>query len=103
MGKLNENAQVPIGVEVSLRRFLYDQIQGIARKVNGLSSGTFAAVDGVGTSAPTTGTWARGDFIRNSEPSEAGAASSKYVVLGWICVTAGTPGTWVDVRTLTGN
>lgn len=103
MGKLNENAQVPFGVEAGLRRFLYDQIQGIARKVNGLSSGTFAAVDGVGTSAPTTGTWALGDFIRNSSPSEAGSASSKYVVLGWICVTAGTPGTWVQVRTLTGN
>lgn len=103
MGKLNENAQVPIGVEVSLRRFLYEQIQGIARKVNGISSGTFAAVDGVATAAPTTGTYAVGDFIRNSSPSEAGSSPNKYVVLGWICVTAGTPGTWVDVRTLTGN
>ncbi|HNG01970.1 MAG TPA: hypothetical protein PLQ71_08835 [Nitrospira sp.] len=103
MGKLNENLQVPLGVEAGLRKFLYDQLQAFARKVNGLSSGTFAAVDGVGTAAPTTGTWAVGDFIRNSSPSEAGAASSKFVVLGWVCVTAGTPGTWVDVRTLTGN
>ena len=39
------------------------------------------------TAAPTTGTWVRGDLVWNSEPSAAG-------VPGWICVTAGSPGTW---------
>lgn len=38
--------------------------------------------------APTTGTWVRGDIVWNSAPSAAGRA-------GWICVTAGTPGTWL--------
>lgn len=103
MGKLNENLQVPFGVEAGLRKFLYDQLQAVARKVNGLSSGTFAAVDGVGTAAPTSGTWALGDFIRNSAPSEAGSASSRYVITGWMCLVAGTPGTWVECRVLTGN
>jgi hypothetical protein len=40
-----------------------------------------------GTAAPTTGTWAVGDKVWNTEPS-----ATEYV--GWICVSAGTPGTW---------
>lgn len=42
---------------------------------------------GIGTAAPTTGTWARGDRVENSAPSAGGWS-------GWICTTAGTPGTW---------
>jgi hypothetical protein len=52
---------------------------------------------------PTSGTFAPGDFIRNSAPVEAGAVSSKYVVLGWLCTVGGTPGTFVQCRALTGN
>ncbi len=37
--------------------------------------------------APTTGTWARGDVVYCLNPSAGGN-------VGWICVTAGTPGTW---------
>lgn len=59
--------------------------------------------DGEGTSSPTTGTWAQGDRYRNTAPVEAGTASSKYVVIGYICVASGTPGTWVELRCLTGN
>ena len=40
-----------------------------------------------GTAAPATGTWARGAVVWNTEPSATGWT-------GWICVTAGTPGTW---------
>ena len=40
-----------------------------------------------GTNAPVSGTWARGDIVWNSAPSADGN-------IGWICVTAGTPGTW---------
>lgn len=53
--------------------------------------------------APTTNTWAVGDICDNITPSEQGTAGSKYVINGWICITAGTPGTWVPSRTLTGN
>ena len=56
-----------------------------------------------GSAAPTTGTWAVGDRVFNTAPSEQGAASSKYTVLGWVCTVAGTPGTWLEMRTLTGN
>jgi hypothetical protein len=55
------------------------------------------------TAAPTTGDWAQGDVIRNSTPTELGSASSKYVIAGWICTASGTPGTWLPMRTFTGN
>lgn len=40
-----------------------------------------------GSAAPTTGSWNRGDVVWNSAPSAGG-------VPGWVCTTAGTPGTW---------
>lgn len=36
---------------------------------------------------PTTGTWKVGDSIYNATPTAGGS-------IGWVCVTAGTPGTW---------
>jgi hypothetical protein len=56
-----------------------------------------------GTAAPTSLTWTRGDFVENSNPAELGSAGSMYVIEGWVCVTSGTPGTWLEKRTLTGN
>lgn len=82
---------------------LYDLLRETALQVNSLSEGRMQATYNATTAAPTTGTWAQGDFIRNSTPSEAGSASSKYVVLGWVCTVAGTPGTWLPCRVLTGN
>jgi len=40
-----------------------------------------------GTAAPTTGTWGQGDRVWNVLPAAGGYT-------GWICVSAGTPGTW---------
>lgn len=37
--------------------------------------------------APTTGTHARGEIVLNNAPTASGT-------IGWVCVTAGTPGTW---------
>ena len=59
--------------------------------------------DTQGTAAPTTGTWAQGDKCKNTSPTESGAAGSKYIITGWICTVAGTPGTWLQMRSLTGN
>lgn len=53
--------------------------------------------------APSTGTWATGNFYWNSTPSETGETGSKYVTLGWSCTAGGSPGTWVGVRAFTGN
>lgn len=74
-----------------------------ATLVNLMTDGRLAGVNNASTAAPTTGAYARGDFVQNSQPSELGTAGSKYVIYGWLCVTAGTPGTWVQCRFLTGN
>lgn len=39
------------------------------------------------SAVPTTGTWSVGQIVYNTAPTSGG-----YV--GWICTTAGTPGTW---------
>jgi hypothetical protein len=52
--------------------------------------------------SPAAG-WTRGDRRFNVNTSELGTAGSKYVVQGWICTVTGTPGTWVEMRSLTGN
>ena len=45
------------------------------------------------TAAPTTGTWAVGDRVWKTAPAAGGAP-------GWVCTTAGTPGTWKDMASL---
>lgn len=74
-------------------------------QVNALAEGQISANYNAHTAAPTgtAQSYAQGDFIRNSEPTEQGTAGSKYVVLGFLCVASGTPGTWVECRCLTGN
>ena len=57
----------------------------------------------VATQAPTIGTHVKGKYILNDNPSELGSTPNKYVVDGWRCIVAGTPGTWVECRSLTGN
>lgn len=101
--RVNENFQVPSDAQPSVSRFLYDFLRPMAKKLNGVASGTFSDFDAAATSAPTTGTYAVGDLIRNSAPSELGSGGSKYVIYGWLCLTAGSPGTWVECRFLTGN
>lgn len=56
-----------------------------------------------GTAPPATGRYAQGDVLRNSAPTELGTAGSRYVIVGWVCVATGTPGTWREMRVLTGN
>lgn len=43
--------------------------------------------------APTSGDWARGDYVRNSTPA---VGQPK----GWICTVSGSPGTWVSEGSL---
>ena len=75
----------------------------IAQQVNAISEGRLVGFYSAATAAPTTGTWAKGDFVLNSNPSELGTAGSKYLIHGWQCTVAGTPGTWLSCRFLTGN
>lgn len=74
-----------------------------ATAVNSMAEGRLVGTYNAQTAAPTTGTHAAGDQVKNSAPAEAGVALSKYVVVGWICTVGGTPGTWLPMRVLTGN
>lgn len=78
-------------------------LRDIAQQINQLSEGSIVASYNAATAIPTVGTWQQGDFIRNKTPVEAGAVASKYTISGWVCVAAGTPGTWKECRCLTGN
>jgi hypothetical protein len=73
--------------------------------VNGLAEGRIYRSYNAATAAPsgTTVSYQVADFIRNSNPTELGTAGSKYIILGFICIAAGTPGTWREARVLTGN
>lgn len=88
-------------------RKLTDLFRDTAKQVNDLTEGRINAVTNAASSVPTTGTWAQGDFVRNSTPSEAGTAGSKYVITGWLRLTSGSNNVlntdWVATRSLTGN
>jgi hypothetical protein len=101
MAKLAITMRLPIAD----RAQWHPVIAEIERQVNALSEGRVHAHYNAGTSAPSgpSTAYSLGDFARNSAPSELGSAGSKYVVMGWICVVAGTPGTWLECRALTGN
>lgn len=90
-----------------LERKLVDLFRAVAQQVNDLTEGRISSVTNAASSAPTTGTWKAGDWVRNSSPSEAGAAGSKYVVTGWMRLTSGSNNVlntdWVATRSLTGN
>ncbi len=87
----------------ALNYSLKELFRSIARQVNAVSGGRISGTDNASTAAPTTGMYAVGDFVKNSAPAELGSAASKYVIFGWVCVTAGEPGTFVQCRFLTGN
>lgn len=78
-------------------------LRDIAQQLNNTAEGYMTAATNAYTAAPTTGSYAVGDFIRNSTPAETGTAGSKYVIMGWVCTTAGSPGTWKECRVLTGG
>jgi len=64
--------------------------QGMMVRESMTSTGTKADIIQVtGTAPPTTGTWVRGDYVKNSNPSLTNPK-------GWYCTANGTPGTWVS-------
>lgn len=105
--KLEENPQFPLNADSPYATALFQVLTRLfrshAQKVNQLADGRIGGCDLVMAAAPTTGQFQVGDFVRNSAPAELGAASSKYVIEGWLCTVAGSPGTFVQKRFLTGN
>jgi hypothetical protein len=73
-----------------------------ATLVNMISEGRIGGTVNAQPTSPV-GSYAQGDFVKNSTPTELGTTPNKYVVLGWICTVAGDPATFVPVRALTGN
>ncbi|GJQ44053.1 MAG: hypothetical protein JETCAE03_35510 [Ignavibacteriaceae bacterium] len=70
-----DNANLSIGTETILNS---DRTGSLELNNNSI---TYAS------SAPTTGTWKQGDIVFNSGVDDEGYA-------GWVCTSAGTPGTW---------
>ena len=84
-------------------RALLVYLRDMAAQINGLAEGRLYNRYQAQTAIPTTGSYAQGDIIWKSDPVEAGVATAKYVVIGWICTVSGTPGTLLEMRVLTGN
>lgn len=61
-------------------------VTGTAYSLNDPANNNYI-IDYKGSAAPTTGTFNIGDIVYNSAPTAGG-------YIGWVCVTAGTPGTW---------
>lgn len=109
--RLVESPSLPNAVESAYDRQLNITLAKLlrehAQKVNQMAAGRVAGLDGGSPTVPTSGAWAIGDFVRKSDPVEAGSASSKYVIVGWIRVTNGTGNVlntdWLECRYLTGN
>jgi hypothetical protein len=82
---------------------LIEHQRDVANQLNGLSEGRIVNNYQAQTTIPTTGSYVQGDKIWKSNPVEAGGVGNKYVVIGYICVASGSPGTLVEMRVLTGN
>lgn len=102
MSRLSTDARLPQNgsMPVLIPR-LYELFRSIATQVNALSEGSIAAATNAAPAAPETGAYSPGDFVRNSAPAELGAPGSRYVIEGWLCLSA--PATFVEKRFLTGN
>ena len=101
--------QLPIAAPgspvVALTTALTKALKPMVDQINAVSSGQASAAFNATTAAPVGGktTYAKGDFIKNSNPVEQGAAGSEFIIIGWICTVGGTPGTWKQCRVLTGD
>jgi hypothetical protein len=73
-----------------LTRALTLTLRDVINQLNAVSDGLLTGSTTAQKAAPTTGQHAQGDFVRNSAPTAGG-------VYGWVCVAAGTPGTWKPV------
>lgn len=72
---------------------LFDHTNIMSDYLNVTNTSTGGNVEVKRSSAPTVKTWAVGDRVRNTAPSAGGN-------IGWVCTTAGTPGTWKTFGTI---
>tara|TARA_R110000868_G_scaffold374787_1_gene639253 strand:+ start:213 stop:521 length:309 start_codon:yes stop_codon:yes gene_type:complete len=100
LNSLNVSNQLPSEYDSGAFGRILRQIETL---LNALASGTGAARFQAKATIPTTGTYAQDDIVWKTGMAEAGGVGNKYVIIGWVCVAGGTPGTWREMRTLTGN
>src|SRR3990167_10977945 len=106
MSKLVLELQVPDKYD---KPTLARVIQAICYQVNLLSEGSITARYQAQASVPSSSAvaYVQGDMVWDSNPtvraSVAPGVASNYVRLGWLSVAPGKPGTFVEVRTLTGT
>lgn len=87
----------------SLKRSLAMLLPSFAQQINAVSEGRLEGSHNAQEAPPAKGLHQAGDYIRNSAPRLLGAAGGQYVIKGWICVTSGEPGEWVEDRGATGT
>jgi hypothetical protein len=104
--RLDPLANIP-DEPAAMRRKVADLIRRTNEAVNALVEGRAAALYAAQSAPPTSGTWAIGDYVHNSAPSELGSGGSKYIVYGWKRLTSGSGNVlntdWFQDRRLTGN
>lgn len=74
-------------------RALENVFLGLNRPFTTIGATSVMKNEEYGAEVPTGGYWNRGDVLWNTSPSAAGAP-------GWVCVTAGAPGTWKAMASL---
>lgn len=72
-----------------LNRRLAELFADLCQTVNALSEGRISARYQARDTMPTTGTYAKGDYVHNSNPVKLGVAASRYVNHGWIRLVSG--------------
>lgn len=87
------------------RGLMTEMVRQLEDSINRLSSGAIYQNYNATTSTPSGTTVAHsvGDVVKNAIPTELGTAGNMYVVWGWVCLASGTPGTFRELRALTGN
>jgi hypothetical protein len=87
------------------RSLFTEMVRQVEDAVNRLSEGRIYQNYNASASVPsgTTVAYQIGDKVWNTIPTELGGAGSMYIITGWICIAAGSPGTWREMRVLTGN
>jgi hypothetical protein len=87
------------------RGLMTEMVRQIEDAINRLSEGRIYQNYNAAIAAPTgtAQSYQLGDKVWNLSPTPAGAPGSEYVILGWVCTAAGSPGTFEEIRALTGG
>lgn len=104
MSKLLLDQKVPSEYN---RATFVDLFRVIMSQVNPLSEGSINARYQAQVSVPAGSVMASvGDVVFDSNATVRGSVApglaASYVRMGWVCTVPGTPGTWQEIRVLTG-